>query len=1105
METNLDDNISTSDQLNNIQFSDIFNLEDIQRLQDLFADANGVASIITHVDGTPITNPSNFTRLCTDIIRKTEKGCANCLKSDATLGIQSSSGPVLRQCLSGGLWEAGARITVGGRHLANWIIGQVRNDEVDIQHLITYADEIGVNREDFLDALYEVPVMSVDQLTKLSKMLFAVATEHSEKAYSNWLLKLQLTEQERVRALLKDTEKGFQLLFDKAPFAYQSLDFDGNLIEVNQQWLDILGYTRQEINGKWFGNFLSPPYQEDFRKQFLNFKAEGKIHSEFEMVHKNGNLSFITFDGTIGYDFNGFFKQSHCLLQDITERKQVEELIHENERSLKEAQHLAQIGSWTWAKSTDTMKWSEELYHIHRVNPNSAISGLAELSSHFTPESWKRLKTAIGKALQSGEPWELDLEIVLPDNSTRHTISRGEASYDATGKFTGLHGTVQDITERKLAEVVMHDFEEKLNNVNLYARSLIEASLDPMMTINLEGKITDVNAATERATGLTRNDLIGTEISNYFIETDQTRILYKKVMHEGYISDYPLTIHHTSNKLIDVLVNASIYRDKHRRILGVFVAARDITRRKLIDKKLRKSEERLNEAQRIAHVGNWEINLVTNKLIWSDEIFRILEIDPTVFGATNEAFQNAIHPEDRDAVDRVYFNSLETRSPYEITYRLLMPDGRVKYVTEVGETFYNDSGKAIRSVGTVQDITLSKQSDLLHQEKNEELLKLNADKDLFLSILAHDLKSPFNAILGFMELLTSNIREYDINEIERDLKIVDISVKRAYYLLEDILLWARSQMGKIPYEPQKLNFSAICQKILSDMKLIADTKKITIKLHAADETTVFADNDMLKTILRNLISNAIKYCNPGGRIEINTERTISEITISVSDNGIGIAPEIVNKLFDISKLHSTRGTADEIGTGLGLFLIKEFVEKHGGKIWVKSKLQNRHTGKVGGSTFYFTLPSLVEPEEIFGITNAIWTDKENDQNQENKLKILIADDDEVSGMLLTTFVEKIGKKIISAKNGSDVVEACLDNPDLDLVLLDIRMPEMDGYEAARQIRLFNPDVVIIAQTAFARNENREKAIKAGCNDYISKPIKREKLLSLVEKYCEYKM
>jgi len=238
---------------------------------------------------------------------------------------------------------------------------------------------------------------------------------------------------------------------------------------------------------------------------------------------------------------------------------------------------------------------------------------------------------------------------------------------------------------------------------------------------------------------------------------------------------------------------------------------------------------------------------------------------------------------------------------------------------------------------------------IISNKELQRLLELNADKDRFITILAHDLRSPFNSILGFLNLLVENIRTYDIDEIEEQINIVNYSAKGTYNLLEELILWIQSQSGKLPFDPQKQSLTDICVDIDRFLKLNATSKNITIHHSATNAIIVFADSNMLKTILRNLVSNAIKFTNPGGQITISAEKMQSNITITVSDNGIGIAPEMVNKLFDITQMHSTSGTAKEKGTGLGLLLCKEFVEKHGGNIWVESEL-----GK--GSNFKFTLP-----------------------------------------------------------------------------------------------------------------------------------------------------
>jgi len=240
--------------------------------------------------------------------------------------------------------------------------------------------------------------------------------------------------------------------------------------------------------------------------------------------------------------------------------------------------------------------------------------------------------------------------------------------------------------------------------------------------------------------------------------------------------------------------------------------------------------------------------------------------------------------------------------------------------------------------------------DLVLIQSNKELLKLNTDKDLFLSVLAHDLKSPFNVLLGFSKLLSENIREYDIETIGNHAANIKISAENTYDLLEDLLIWAQSQSGKLPYKPQVLSLKNIYFDILDMLNPNTKEKNITINHIFAEDLTIFADNNMLKTVLRNLISNAIKFTNSNGTIKISAEQNPENVTITVSDNGVGINPEDLRKLFDFSQFQSTTGTNKEKGTGIGLLICKEFVEIHGGKIWVESEV-----GK--GSDFKFTLPN----------------------------------------------------------------------------------------------------------------------------------------------------
>jgi len=235
--------------------------------------------------------------------------------------------------------------------------------------------------------------------------------------------------------------------------------------------------------------------------------------------------------------------------------------------------------------------------------------------------------------------------------------------------------------------------------------------------------------------------------------------------------------------------------------------------------------------------------------------------------------------------------------------------------------------------------------------QSEELKKLNKDKDRFISILAHDLKNPFNSLLGFSSLLLSNLHIYDKQEIRDQIKVIHLVSHNAYQLLEQILLWANSQSGKLIIEPQLFNFKEITTEVIGMLENQANEKNIKIQLIENENMVMNADLNIYKAVIRNLISNSIKFTHKGGLINIHAEDNKSFTVITVSDNGVGIEKENIPKLWEIDDSYSTIGTNNEKGTGFGLKLCKELVKKHGGTIWVESE-----TGK--GSHFSFTLPVI---------------------------------------------------------------------------------------------------------------------------------------------------
>jgi CheY-like chemotaxis protein len=322
------------------------------------------------------------------------------------------------------------------------------------------------------------------------------------------------------------------------------------------------------------------------------------------------------------------------------------------------------------------------------------------------------------------------------------------------------------------------------------------------------------------------------------------------------------------------------------------------------------------------------------------------------------------------------------------------------------------------------------------------------------------------------------------------------SANNLYTLIENLLDWAQIQQGAISFNPEVIQLNTVVGESMAPIREPAKNKGVEIETDIAGGLEVLADKNMLQTVIRNLVSNAVKFTRKGGTVSIAAKSAGDKtVEISIRDNGIGMSREMVGNLFRIDVKTGRKGTDGEPSTGLGLLLCKEFIEKNGGKIWVES-------AEGEGSTFYFTLPIYAPSESESNNGNEILNTEKNVQTspETSGLKILIAEDDETSGELISIHIRKLGNEIITVQTGTEALETCRDNPDIDMILMDIQMPEMSGYEATRQIRQFNTDVIIIALTAFALTGDREKAIEAGCNDYISKPIKKDELMGLIQKY-----
>lgn len=303
-----------------------------------------------------------------------------------------------------------------------------------------------------------------------------------------------------------------------------------------------------------------------------------------------------------------------------------------------------------------------------------------------------------------------------------------------------------------------------------------------------------------------------------------------------------------------------------------------------------------------------------------------------------------VHPDDFDFCLQTYVTAFDKREAFLMEYRMKNRFGEYRWIRDFGRPFYDLDNSFLGYIGSCYDITEIKNNEL-------RLTELNATKDKFVSIIAHDLKSPFSSIIGFSEHLIELVKEKNYSQIDEIANVILKSSNRVMDLLTNLMTWSQLESGRMPFNPEYFDISTIVLEAISLFKPNAEQKSISIENKISVNSQVYADKEMISTIIRNLISNAIKFTNTNGKISISGEKLIDIFVFQIRDEGVGVSKERISRLFKIAENESTSGTYNEKGTGLGLILCKEFIEKNNGKIWVESTI-----GK--GSLFSFSLPIM---------------------------------------------------------------------------------------------------------------------------------------------------
>lgn len=530
---------------------------------------------------------------------------------------------------------------------------------------------------------------------------------------------------------------------------------------------------------------------------------------------------------------------------------------------------------------------------------------------------------------------------------------------DLITKYRELQQKIEsDLLKSGIGKELLFDLEnygnqlvESLNLLEDKCRNyevLYENAQDSICIHTEQGNLLSVNKTACNTYQYTLQELLNMNLAQIdaLEQVDYIKAKIEKVMKTGHAGFETKHIRKDgSSLLVEVNCKKIIWNGQ----LAILSICRDITEQKEAEQALKENEAKFREIIRQTNDGIVVFNEQKKIVIWNkgaEKIFGVSAAETINTNVVDHQF-NFVPPslKNKKLLDGMISGILNFETP-ELFYKLrelevVNPEsGKVKIIeTELFPIKLED----YYLFGAVfRDITRKKKYE-------KKLLQLNANKDKFMQILAHDLRSPFNSLLGFSDLLLDNLSDYDKHVIEHQLRIQKIIIQKTLYLLEDLLLWSKSQLGMVKFKARKIGINKLCREIIDNLKTETESKNISVSFSKSENVAISADPYMMRTILRNLLTNAIKFTNRGGKINIYTEKKGAFLVVTVSDNGVGISPENQKKLWRIDTPFTTRGTNDEQGTGLGLWICKDFVEKHGGKMWVKSQY-----GK--GSDFKFTVP-----------------------------------------------------------------------------------------------------------------------------------------------------
>ena len=854
----------------------------------------------------------------------------------------------------------------------------------------------------------------------------------------------------------------------------------GEIQHMNEVAFQLTGWSETEARGKDLEEVFSifnEHTQEKAENPAQRILKEGTIMglaNHTTLISKNGRRIPIADSGAPIKEGNGEIMGMVLVFRDQTEERNIQKQLHESEERFRRA--VENVPDVIVIYDTELkIKYVNSQIKAFFGNEPDFFMG-KKVEDIFPADKYQPFKSLLDNALNTGEIQSINTNITLPEGSEKHFLSICVPFLDEHGEINEIMNITQDLTEYVKRET---EYKELLDGMN-----------DTVFVIGFDGYFLEVNETTTEVLGYTRDALLSmgpVDIDPYLKQEDIENLIDGMKKEEKQVFE---TQHQAKDgTIIPVEISSSpINYQGEKAILSI---ARDISERK-------KSEEQIKLLSR-------SIEQSPVSVVITDPRGVIEYVNPKYTRASGYSFQE-VYGRNSGFLKSGY----HSREFYQNLWNTILAGkdwhGEFKNKKKNGELFWenaiispivDEKGEISHFVEVKEDITDKKQMIEELKKAKEEAEKSDNLKSAFLANISHEIRTPMNGILGFSTLLQSS--DLSIDQKKEYLDMIQQSGKRMLNLIDELIHISKIVSRQVEMHYREVSVNEMIDRVLLHHQSAAEKKGLSLDCYKdmADEDSVMTtDEAKLENVLNNLILNAIKFTH-AGKITFGYKSQSNGLEFYVKDTGIGIDPSLKEEIFDHFRQADTTISRPYEGAGLGLSIARAYVDNMGGTMRVDS-VPNK------GSVFYFTIPFINEKKKTMeNPDNRELLKKEKPNNKKKMEKeLLIVEDDEISVMYINETLKNQGIRLIHAGSGTDSVRMVRSNPNIELVLMDIKLPEMDGYEATREIKQIRPELPVIAQTAYALEGDKDKAMAAGCDDYITKPIQKEELMTLISRYLK---